>query len=344
MKKIIKITIFLIIFCIIFYSIFEKMWLAPNSISCIYSEPKNSLDVIYIGASNTYAHFNSVLAYNLYGYTTGLVSADAQSFIFAKYLIKESEKYQKPYVYVIDLAQVATNMEDFGDGEIRTTTDVMKFSKNRIDAINDILKYKKDINKEDYINYYFSFLMYHNKWREFNKNNVNINLYKGYLFSDMTIKTEEQEAYTWNENILELQDANKKILLDLINYIKNNNINVIFVVPKRYFIEQNNMEINDAIRIIEENNLKVINCNTIEELNNINFETDLYNYAHINVYGATKYTLWFSKYLKEKYNLPNHKEDLNYLSWNIEYDRFKESFNSKTSKNFDDLLLKYSEK
>ena len=117
---------------------------------------------------------------------------------------------------------------------------------------------------------------------------------------------------------------------------------MIFVVPERYFDETFQAKINDAVNIIENNNLKVINCNTLEELNNIDFNIDLQNAHHLNVYGSTKYTLWFSKYLKENYNLPDHRNDVRYSSWDSEYKRFKDNFKKITDKNFDDLLLEYT--
>lgn len=342
MKKIVKIIIFLTIFYILFNIVFKILWIPRNPISYFYDEPRNSLDVVYVGSSNAYAHFNTTLAYDLYGYTTGLVSADAQHLIFAKYLIKESEKRQKPKLYVIDLSTAINDLSSTEDGYIRTTIDSMKFSKNRIDAINDVLSYKSDINKKDYINYYFSFLMYHNKWKNPSNTFFNKDLYKGYLYSDMTSKTEPQKEYNWTEKVSNLPNDNKKILLELIDYIKENDLKVLFIIPKRYFDEEISTKLNESVKIIEDNNLKVINCNKVEKLNNIDFETDLYNYGHLNVYGATKYTLWFSKYLKENYNLPNHKKDKKYSSWEDEYRRFKDSFNKTTNKNFDDLLLEYS--
>ncbi len=345
MKKFIKILVFLIVFVIFFYIVHNLLWLKPTTISYFYDEPKNSLDVVYIGSSNAYTAFNSVLAYNLYGYTTGFLSTDCQPFIYVKYLLKESEKYQKPSIYVIDLALATEEIDNFDEGGIRNVIDSMKISQNRTDAINDILSYREDINKKDYINYYNSFLLYHNKWKDLASINVNIRgntmLYKGFNYGKFNSIFEPQEEYIWSDELIQLSSENRNILLDLIDYIKNNNINSIFVVPKRYFEEDDNKKLNDAIRIIEENNLKVINCNTTEKLNNINFNTDLYNFAHINVYGATKYTLWFSKYLKENYNLPDHRNDEKYSSWDSEYKRFKDNFKKITDKEFDDVLFEY---
>ncbi len=109
--KIIKSIIFIAIFIIIFYFISKLLWILPNAISDFYKEPKDSLDVIYIGPSNVYVHFNSTLAYHLYGYTTGILSSSAEPFIFSKYLIKEAQKYQQPKLYIIDLSRATDIIE-----------------------------------------------------------------------------------------------------------------------------------------------------------------------------------------------------------------------------------------
>ena len=343
MKNIVKSITFLIILCIGFIYIFKILWISPTSVYDFYKEPNNSLDVVYIGSSNAYIHFNTTLAYNLYGFTTGMLSADAQPFVLTEYLIKETEKYQKPNLYVIDIAKLAGEPKDDPEGNIRKTIDCMKFSKNRIDAINATLEHEK-IDRKESVNWYFSFLVYHNKWKSITKNNIirDKSLYKGYLFKDMVTNIEPQETYHWSADVMQLQEENKQILIKLIDYIKSNNLNVLFVVPKRVYEKEINAKLNDGIKIIEDNNLNVINCNTLKELDNIDFNTDFYNKAHLNVYGSTKYTLYFAKYLNDNYHLENHKNDNRYNSWNQEYERFKLDFKTKMNEDFDELLLEYS--
>ncbi len=342
MKKT-KIVVFLLIFCIIFYYVYKILWNAPTPITYFYKEPTNSLDVIYIGSSNAYAQFNSVLAYNKYGYTTGLLSADSQPFVLTKYLIEEAKKYQKTYVYVIDLAKSVDSIDSLNEYSLRKTIDSMKFSKNRIEAINELLKYRSGINKKEYVNYYFSFLFYHNKWKSPTKLNIirDASLYKGYLFDDMTASVENVTDYHYNQETMELEEESKQILEDLIEYVKANNINVLFVVPIRSYYKENSKRLNTVINILQENDLKVLNFNVLDDFNNIDFSNDFYNDSHLNVYGATKYTLYFSKYLKDNYNLPDHRGDVKYESWDKEYERFKTDYKKITNKEFDELLMEY---
>ena len=239
MKKIIKSIIFIIIFCVIFKYVSSILWLNPTPISKFYDEPKNSLDVVYIGASNAYVHFNTTLAYKKYGFTTGLISTDSQPPMFIKYFLKEAQKYQKPSLYVIDLVNFMHDDGLIEEVTVRKSLDSMKFSSNRIEALEEALPYL-DIDKGEYINYYFSFLKYHNRWKELSKINFTKDdegFYKGYLFSKLTSGIEPQEDYVWNSQKMEISQMNKEVLNELIEYLKSTNLEVLFVIPKRIYRE-----------------------------------------------------------------------------------------------------------
>lgn len=338
MKKILKVIVFLLIGTIVWNYVFSIIWTSPNSIKYFYNEPENSLDVVYIGSSNSYAHFNTVLAYNLHGFTTGMLASDGQPFSAIKYLLQEASKYQNPEVYIIDINSLATDIRYSNDGDIRKVVDNMKWSENRNDAIEGMLKYT-DIEKTDYINYYFSFLTYHNSWKYIGDYSFkNDDLYKGHLLNSDTIKVESQKEFNWNsDKKLNLIQENLEIYLELIEYIKSNDLNVIFVVPARTFTEENMARLNTAIEIAEENNIKTINFNVLDDFS-IDYSNDLYNSGHLNVYGATKYTIYFSEYLKTNYNLKDHRQDDNYKSWAEEYERYKNSYYKITKQNYNDLL------
>ncbi len=346
MKNLVKTIIFLLIFCMLWSITFKFFWVDKTPISLFYKQPKNHFDVMYYGSSNAYIHFNTTLAYDKYGFTTGLMSTDSQPFGVIKYLIKETKKYQKPKLYVIDIFKITDDLKEIGDPAIRKSTDSMKFSMNRIDAINELLTYN-NTDKSEYINYYFSFLMYHNSWKKIanvSDNNIGAldssSLYKGYGFGSDQTAISVQKDYVWNDAVVELPKKNEEILIDLIDYIKSNNLNVIFIVPSRTLSEIQMGRINDAINIIKKNNFNIINFNDLNDFK-IDYSKDLYNSTHLNVYGATKYTLYFSKYLHENYDLPNHKNDKNYISWEEEYMRFKNDFNKITKTDFDELISLY---
>ena len=345
MKNTIKTIIFIIILFLLFNYVFSILWGPIYPITLFYNESKNSLDIIYVGASNTFINYNTVLSYDIYGYTTGMMSSAAQPFPLIKYLIEETKKYQNSSLYIIDITRITDDFSNIKSEDIRKATDNMKFSKNRINAINKALSYE-NIDKKEYINYYFSFFIYHNKWK--NINNVSFegveHSYKGHFFKKENTVIKPQKKSVWNEYIEQLPNENIDCLIDLINYIKINNLNVLFVTPIRCFEEEQIGKLNYAMKILEQNKCNYINFNEIEKLKCIDFKTDLYDNEHLNVYGTTKYTLYFAKYLKENYDLPDHRGDEKYISWEKEYKRFKKTYKEYTKKSFNKLLTEYSEK
>ena len=346
MKSLIKSVTFIMIFLILLFLALKIFWLERNPITYFYKEPKDTLDIVYIGASSSYAHFNTTLAYEEYGFTTGMLAYDGQPFPAAEYLIKEAEKYQNPSLYVIDLVKLARPFSEITDTQIRKVTDSMRKSQNRTNTINKLLSYT-EVPKEEYVNYYYSFLKYHEIWKSPKSILINIfgnrNLYKGYTLSKDTIKKYPIKYYDWPNEIIRLDQENILALENLLDYIKSESLNVIFVIPKRTYELNEMKKINYGISIIRENGFNVINFNTLKDFE-VDFENDFYNEQHLNVWGATKYTLYFSKYLSENYDkLRYHKNDKNYLSWNKEYERFKNNFYKLTGDNFDELLKKYKE-
>lgn len=351
MKNLKKSILFLLIFFILFVIMLNILWLPETSITYFYKEPKNSLDVVYIGGSNVYVHFNSPLAYKEFGFTTGILAAGSQPFPLAKYLIKEAQKYQKPKLYVIDIARAADDV--FYDGSIRETIDSMKFSQNRMDAINAVLDYVNsdendefNIDKSKYVNYYYSILKYHNVYKSLTRAHIfgNKDLYKGYFFTVDQSRVKAQDEYDWIKDTKELSLEKEKVILDLLDYIKNNNLNVLFVIPARVFDEETIKGLNKVVSIIDKYGYKTINFNTLSDFH-VDFSKDFYHYAHLNINGSTKYTLYFAEYLNKNYNFIDHRNDKKYSSWDKEFERFKNKYQSIVGKNFDDLLanLKSSE-
>ncbi len=342
MKKFIKCTVFVIIFCFLWIKLFQVLWHEKNPMSYFYDEPKNSLDIAYFGGSNVYTSFNSTLAYNLYGYTTGMIATPGQPSVLTKYLIEEVRKNQNPDLYIIELRHIATDKTLFYEENIRFVTDHMKFSKNRIDTINAGLNYL-NVKKDQNVNFYFSFLTYHNSWKSITSLNFlgNLTLYKGYRCGGGTLKTVPQEKHEWVSETSELDPLHKEILLDLINYVKQNKLNVLFIIPNSNFDDVTMRKINEIIEIVQDYNMPILNFNTVPELD-IDFSTDMYNAHHLNVYGATKHTLYFAKYLHDHYDLKDHRKDKKYQSWEEEYERLKKDFKTNTNKNFDELLDEFS--
>ena len=276
-----------------------------------------------------------------------MFAANSVPFISTKNSLIEIQKYQNPKLYIIDLTKLPYKNDTYSEGNIRETIDSFKFSKNRINLINNLMNYTDSLNsikdKKSHNKYdlYFSFFLYHNKWKNITENSIyRKDLFKSYLYSSQQNTNLKTNKYIWDYNKLDLDENNKESLEDLLNYINNEKLNVIFTIPIRQYDKNINDMLNTATEIIEDYGYKVINFNILDDFD-VDFATDFYDIYHLNVYGATKYTLYFSKYLKENYDLPDHRNDKEYSSWDSEYERFKKIYRELTKKDFNELLQKY---
>lgn len=339
MKKLFKSIIFLLIFMFLWHNVFHVLHQLPTPVMEYYNEKDNSMDIAYLGSSAAYAFFNSVYAYHEYGFTTALLSTGYQQLVSAKYLLDEVRKNQKPRVYIIDLSvapEINVLNESLNEQIIRYVTDSMPLSINKLKAINAHLKYSS-IPKKDYINYYFSFFTYHNAWKTISQESLkNSNIYKGHMFDSSMAKIEPIEKPIWKETRLELSKELNDILNDLIQYIKENKLEVIFVIAPRYFENVYMYKLNTMTDLLEKEGFTVYNFNKMDVID-FDYEHDYYSDRHTNPYGAKKFTDYFANFLKEKYRLPDHRGDEKYISWDYEYNRYKESFTEITGKDFEKI-------
>ncbi len=337
-----RVILFIIVFCMLWNSVFKILNVDANPITEFYKEDKNTMDIAYIGSSNVFMHFNATLAYDKYGFTTGLFSIGSAPFMTSKYMIEEVLKYQRPKLFIIDLSTVATDSNIvFTENNVRNISNSFKQSKNRMNLLNEMLsKLKADgVEIEKDYTFYYPFLLYHNSWKSLTHEKLtkSKNYFKGYYLSEKQVATISYSDLQWVDGSERLQEYNNNVLIDTLEYLKRKNIEVIFTVPIKNYDWHVKRKTNRAIEIIKSYGFNYINFNDLDT-NIVDFSTDLYDWGHLNVYGATKYTLYFSKYLKENYDLPDHRNDNKYSSWKSEYERFKIEFNNLTKKNFDDLI------
>lgn len=117
---------------------------------------------------------------------------------------------------------------------------------------------------------------------------------------------------------------------DLVFYIQENKLNVLFVSAPKILNSEESENLNTIIKLLKEVGLNVINTNSDNFLN-LDYQNDFYNNSHINAYGTHKFTNYLCNYLYENYNIGiSPKYD---TSWEKAYEIYLEKFNQLTSNN-----------
>lgn len=289
---------------------------------------EDTVDAVIIGTSGSDRYWIPSQAYEEYGIALYPLCTDAfPSWLYIN-AIEDALEYQDVELFLIDIrsfGQDNVNLDTM-DVRARRLLDVMSpFSVNRFKAALKTIETRVEASeKADKIDlsYFLSFIKYHSKWQE-DDFNLADNLvrktheYMGFFVSPKAtvLKTKLGEG-TYDADLkIELDPISEKALYDLIDYVKANNIEVLFVDTPQVRKETEIGRSNTVYDILEQEGMNYISYYTEDSDNNfiidLDTTTDFYNAGHVNFYGATKFTEHMAAYIDENYDLPDRREDEN---------------------------------
>lgn len=343
MKKIIiKYFLFILIFLIILSIISEILnpafghndeWFVSNTVNDLYKSPKNSLDVLFVGDSCIYNAVSPLEIYNETGITSFDLSTPGQKMWSSYYLLNEAFKTQKPKVCFVECGEYLLNSE-FGRAiDKRAIIDTLKLSSNKINVINDKIYNLSFIEK---LGALVPAIEYHSRWKEIDANDVRKNLYKGEQTYKGFVFNSKTKAYNGNKKFNDkhkndiaqnntenaVSDNFKKYFEKTVDLCNKNNCTLILIkIPD---IQDWTDEKHSQVEAFSKtNNIPFIDLNYNNQDLNINWSEDSSDSGyHLNLRGAQKVSKYLANYLKENFNLENHKNDPNYSSWSLAYENY----------------------
>ncbi|WP_195282626.1 hypothetical protein [Harryflintia acetispora] len=328
-SKIIKSVIFCTFFVVLFQGVFRVLWFRDNVYSTevfnqFYELPDNCVDAVFIGPSSVHEYWIADEAFHNYGITVYPLATGNQPFGVVKYLIQEAEKTQDPSLFLIDIRILAYGMPK--EAEMRAVTDSMKFSLNRIRAIDYMLEQGfKDVSSPSKTPYYFSFLKYHSRWKNLSAQDfgVDLNCFMGYTIFSGVHPFQRISEETLSLAPMQISEYSEKVLVDTLEYCKSLDKEVLFTCSPHFLKDEYFAQYNYVKKLIKSNGFKVFDTNYHTDDMQLNYTYDVRNASHVNAYGARKYTNYLAKYLQSNYNLPDHRNDAAYSFWEEDYKRFE---------------------
>ena len=348
-KSILKIVIGVVAFLVLAACIFcylNKVFsigdsdLNRQTFKGFYSEKDNTIDAIYFGTSASNRYFINPMAYEEEGITCYTVATMGMPMFFVPSLMDEVEKTQDPKLYIIELRWVLKGREQITDAHIRRVTDNLKLSSNKKDALEtafDAMDGSKgmlgDIS-DNMVDYYIPIIKYHGRLAQKNmspgdfKLTATKNETKGYSMSFNTTKQVNQFPGKVTEKRAPLSDIAEDALNDVLDKCDSldDDVQVLFVLSPYCCLKGQKPMFNTAMDMVRDRDYDVIDFNTeemYEELG-LDFDKDYYNSKHVNYIGAEKYTSWLTDYLTEHYDLPDHRGEAGYESWDEAYETYKD--------------------
>ena len=264
----------------------------------IRSEKKNTIDVLFLGDSLSYAGISPMDLYKDYGIASYVCGSSGQQMFDTYRYLKIAFETQKPK-YVILETDALYRKFDFADSvgsEISSALPVFRYhdgwKKLKVKDFTSEIKYTA-VN--DYKGYRYN------------------NTIKGIPNRDYMVKTTEIEDMT---------DLSKYYFDQIATFCKENNAELILMsIPS---VRNCNYKKHNAIqKLAKEYKVEFINLNLMKEEVPIDWEVDTRDKGdHLNHTGAVKVTSYIGKYLSENKELADRRLDDKYNHWDKSLDEY----------------------
>ena len=342
-KNLIKVALFIVLTIFIYtkvaYVFQYKM--KDDKIRQLYMEPKNSLDVVFVGSSHVYYSISPMKIWGEYGIASIDAASQSQTVPTSYYVVKEAIRVQHPKVIVMDVYYMTYNRYARSQGILHRATDSFAFtSPNRWEMIHDIVPNSE--GKEDVWSYYFTLGLYHSRWKNLKQKDFHPQMVykKGHVMS--TKIKGRQMIYNDSSEKSPMPDMTLEYLKKIKDYCDKHDTELLLVgIPYTYLDghEKSAEKQMKRLRWFEdyasENGYNYLNMFECMDEIGLDSEKDFCSPAHTNLVGGEKITSYLGDYLVSNYDLQDHKNEKKYSKWNEDYQLY---INEK-----DRLMKKYNE-
>ena len=300
-------------------------------------EPDNEVDIVYIGASGTYAMMSAPLAWKDYHVRSYVYALPNLQPYGIKGMIKEARKTQPNAVYIVTLNAFKKDniSEATRAASVHYTVDYMPWSLNKIETINKMAE-SAGFTGKNKLEFYLPFYRFHSRWATMNTLEddafIELNGYKsGSFYMDYLYGSANLNYSFYNDTDirLDMPEEVEADLLDIIDYCKENDVKLGFLITPQAINDISNVALmNTAKDIVEAAGYPCFDYfHQLDEVG-LNLQRDFYNTLHTNIHGAIKCTNHATKAIMDYFQLepvPNDEEHKkSYESWDQALEKYSE--------------------
>lgn len=307
-----------ILFILIFFALLQgvSMFLvkdgSPISIvqksRGIFSEPSNTIDVIYLGDSESYTSISPMEIWQTYGFASYVAGSPGRRTINAYFLLREALKYQKPkYVFL------ETNML-FRKGKAKLPT--LFYQMEKMAALYQPMMLRQNEWKKLDLMKLKPML----RWKDF---------MKGFIYNDR-VKPYKNKGQS-DEQTEELPNEENMLYFKKIKQLcdEKNIKMILYTAPTP--LNWTKGKHNGIKNMAEKYEIPMIDLN-VETSLNMDWSVDTYDGGnHMNYRGARKSTAFMAEYMKTL-ELEDKRTDPRYKHWVKDSEFYKKEVFDKDEK------------
>jgi hypothetical protein len=268
-----------------------------RKVQAMSSEPENSLDVLFLGDSESCDVYSPVQLYGEQGFTSYNTGSRAQRITDAYAILQEELKRQNPKVIVLEVNTLFTKNTLFN------TSDEAEMVMEEILPITHYHSFYKIFRIPEII-------------AGMNTEYDRASALKGFWYRKQSVPYTGRKDYMKNvTKEVHMSSGAQSYLEKIAALAKEKDIPLLLISspsPKNW-TEGKKLAISDWA---EQNNVTFIDLNEKLDEIGIDWNTDSLDLGdHVNFNGTLKINQYIGAYLKEQYGLIDHREDSTYQSW-----------------------------
>lgn len=292
-------------------------WDMTNKIAGFYNEAQDQFEVMFFGASHSYATFIPLELWDETG-VKSYVFATQQQPLWATYTyIKEALKTQSPSLIVMDCRMCFSDEEYFNEKDTIGVTfsymDDLPMSLNKA-----ALAWESAPDMEGRVSALFNFMMYHSRWNDLQPEDSTFrpsqarDPYKGYVMLPPQDTPYPRTTIETITQAVPLLEKNQLWLEKIIRLCQDEGIALWLVKTPSNLEWTEKVKLNTVKATAEQFGVPFRDFN--EEYEAIGLDENMfYDAHHLDVLGASRFTRYFAGVLMEEY--PDLKKDRDDESW-----------------------------
>lgn len=308
MKKLIRITLIILILGMILAGVF--LWIGRKTIhsadftsSRIRTElgkkDNNFVDILVLGDSESYTSVSPMQLWQEQGMTAYVCGEPGQKIYETYNMLKTAFQVQSPKIVLME-----TNLMFRNPGPVA-----------------DIQNVSEESSKQG-----LSGISFHNFWRNiFSGKKPGEEAYKGFVLRGGVTPFDSGDYMKETKEVQKIPEGVRIYMKEIQRMCREKNATLVLMSapsPKNYNFKKHNA----VAQYAEDNGLTYFDLNLHAQELGMDWKTDSYDKGdHLNLNGARKVTTWVGKYLKENYELTDHRGDQNFKSWDNEIEKYESS-------------------
>ena len=290
-----------------------------KSALAFHEEEKDTIDLVFIGASSVYRYWDPIEAYKQAGITSYSYSFQQMSSGVLLTAVKDVMKAQSPNAVAVEIRSFLRDRSDQGFSlGVRNYLDSLPFDLDRLRGA-DYFRRVTDMSFADASAGYLDLMLYHSNYEALTSPShwaladnrlgdepVKFNYFKGYyLVSKQRFMEEPTDALTHDRTPLD--PVAEKCYRDLVSWCSENDVPLVMVAAPFALRKEECEKINMMAAIAAEYGIPFLNTNFAYRQMGLDFDSDFYNRGHTNASGAVKFTDYMCRLFTSLFDLPDRR-------------------------------------